>query len=214
MFRRLDNSNHIVRCNFNINILQLGKDNQKGETKKILLISGNIHEVTVRQIQKARERGFPVFNLSDEAKFINEYLDTETGREFIENLIEKFREHRLVAIEAISGREAMEKSRKYAADHGISDEDARMRVTGMLGKMACKIIEKVKIDILAVFGGDTLMEIIKSMRAAGVRPLHEIEPGTVISDLIGGKYPIQIVSKSGGLGTEDIVRNIVYYFNE
>ena len=25
---------------------------------------------------------------------------------------------------------------------------------------------------------------------------------------------IQIVSKSGGLGTEDIVRNIVYYFNE
>lgn len=144
----------------------------------------------------------------------NEYLDTETGREFLENFIEKFREHRLVAIEATAGREAMEKSRKYAADHGINDEDARMRVTGMLGKMACKIIEKVNIDILAVFGGDTLMEIIKSMRAAGVRPLHEIEPGTVISDLIGGKYPIQIVSKSGGLGTEDIVRNIVYYFNE
>ena len=91
--------------------------------------------MTVRQIQKARERGFPVFNLSDEAKFVNEYLDTETGREFIENLIEKFREHRLVAIEATAGREAMEKSRKYAADHGISDEDARMLVTGMLGKM-------------------------------------------------------------------------------
>ena len=73
-----------------------------------------------------------------------------------------------------------------------------MLVTGMLGENGLQNYRKSKIDILAVFGGDTLMEIIKSMRAAGVRPLHEIEPGTVISDLIGGKYPIQIVSKSGG----------------
>ena len=53
-------------------------------------------------------------------------------------------------------------------------------------------------------GGDTLMGYMKLINCSQLEPICELEQGVVVSNIkVKGKNQ-QVISKSGGFGTEDV----------
>ena len=57
-------------------------------------------------------------------------------------------------------------------------------------------------------GGDTLMGYMKLIGCTQITPVCEIEQGVVVSNLKNHGFVQQIISKSGGFGTKDVLVKI------
>lgn len=76
-----------------------------------------------------------------------------------------------------------------------------------------RIIEKVPVGTLAVFGGDTAIGVIDELAVRGVWPLDEICQGVVVSRLEGtpstpAETDMHLVTKAGGFGPINVIQRI------
>lgn len=78
----------------------------------------------------------------------------------------------------------------------------------MHGRIVKGILEhKINTTVLMT-GGDTLMGYMNLIHCTQLEPICEIEPGVVVSFLEKNGHKQQVISKSGGFGTEDILERI------
>ena len=80
-----------------------------------------------------------------------------------------------------------------------------------LGKIVAEILREAAFSSIVVFGGDTLIAILKAMEVTGIRPLEEISPGLAVSQMTGTPRSLALISKAGGFGGEDVILNIINY---
>ena len=96
----------------------------------------------------------------------------------------------------------------YMKAHGISPEDVRFLIAKAHGKIVQEIVNR-KMDVTVLMtGGDTLMGYMKIIGCSQLEPVCEIEPGVAVSILEWNGCRQQVISKSGGFGTEDIMEKI------
>jgi len=75
-----------------------------------------------------------------------------------------------------------------------------------LGRLANRILSKCNVSSLILIGGDTTLEICKSLNASRGILMDEIVPGMPISYLADGPYSgTPIITKSGSFGGEDVL---------
>ncbi len=60
-------------------------------------------------------------------------------------------------------------------------------------------------------GGDTLFQSMKVLGVTGIKPLTEIKPGVVLSAIEWNNQKMQVLTKSGGFGTEELLEEIRWY---
>ena len=92
--------------------------------------------------------------------------------------------------------------------HDSEHSTIQRQIPVSLGKIARKILESMDV-MLVVFGGDTLLGVLDQLRVKEITPLTELEPGVVLStfDWCGKKH--SLVSKSGGMGKESAIMDIL-----
>ena len=93
---------------------------------------------------------------------------------------------------------------KHARENGIPFELLRGRIAGNIGKIIARILQKAQIGCLAVFGGDTLFSVMEELGCEGIFPVSEISPGVAAGRITAPCGTLNIVTKSGGLGAENV----------
>mgnify|MGYP002798885649 FL=1 len=176
------------------------------KTKSLYVACGSLNRITQKQVIYAEKKaGFVRRHLSARQKLDPAYYETSEGREFLEEVLELCREKKKVILDTFD--EGNEKE-IYMKAHGISPEDVRFLIAKAHGKIVQEIVNR-KMDVTVLMtGGDTLMGYMKIIGCSQLEPVCEIEPGVAVSILEWNGCRQQVISKSGGFGTEDIMEKI------
>ncbi len=161
--------------------------------KPILFVNGSLHPVSRTQIENAVADGCPavfIFAAPSPGEPLSEGQDLEVGE---------------VARRLQSEDQCILSSplRKIESRDGSPRE-----VAHVLGGMVARILDRTPVGTLVVFGGDTLAETLKAAGVGTVVPIWEPWPGIVCSRLAGRDNPTSLVSKAGGFGDPNLIREI------
>ena len=86
------------------------------------------------------------------------------------------------------------------------------KIVKALGNIVKGIYERFDIKSIIATGGDTSMQICKSLEAEGIELIDEIAPGIPVGRIIGGNAGgLMIVTKSGGFGSDNIFTEVIDY---
>jgi uncharacterized protein YgbK (DUF1537 family) len=77
------------------------------------------------------------------------------------------------------------------------------------GSIVRDLAEDTAIGSLVVFGGDTLVGILRAFGKTSVIPLAEIAAGVVLARIPGVDNPEYIITKAGGFGGEELLGKLL-----
>ncbi len=184
----------------------------KEYNKNLFFVCGSVNNVTLKQIEYAEKNGFHRVVLKPYQKLQTGYLETDEGKEFIENILEKSRNGKSVVVDT-NDLPNQETTLEYANKLGISKEELRVRIANVLGELLYKLFESGIEPTFMVAGGDTLLGFMNTIGCHELSPILEIDPGSVVSEVeILGKKRV-IITKSGGFGKENLLLEIEKIIN-
>lgn len=183
---------------------QKKKDLKK--TDGLYVACGSLNKITKRQLDYAeRYGGFARIHLSSMQKLVPDYYKTEEGIQFADKIIRLCREQKKVIVDSF---DEPEQSENFLKEHNRNKADIRCLISKAHGCIVNEIVKhQVPITILMT-GGDTLMGYMKLIGCSQIEPVCEIETGIAVSRLFNEGIPVQVISKSGGFGGEDILCRI------
>ena len=180
---------------------------RKYEKKKGLYVAcGSLNPITKTQVIYAEQSGFLRIRLTPRQKLDIGYYETEEGKEFLEKVYQQCIFNPRVIVDTFDRRK--EETRKYAQTMGIDTEEIRFSITKCHSIIVRYLIEKGVDYTIFMTGGDTLMGLMKTVENPEFIPVCELSQGVVLSRLKWKDKNLQIVSKSGGFGAENVLTEI------
>ena len=181
-------------------------------SRGVLLVSGSVNPITLKQLERAENEGFYVIKLMPEQKLGLER--TAAVDEIIATAAARLRANGRVAVAAAVSPADAEATNECARLRGIPPADLRGLISKNIGQFAAGILKRYAAGALAAFGGDTLYEILNQTGISAISPIRELSPGIVESGVISGQYAFRLITKSGGLGGDGAIAEIISYLNE
>ncbi len=184
---------------------------RKGERKfrktdGIYVACGSLNKITKKQVEYAQTNGkFERVHLTMEQKLMPEYYDTQQGKEFLKEIVELCRMKKRVIVDTFDMDDTKE---QFLEEHPISIDSVRFRISDSHGCIVNELVKQEMDMTILMTGGDTLMGYMKKSGCTQIEPLCEIEQGVVVSKIECRGRSVQVISKSGGFGTEDILCRI------
>jgi len=164
--------------------------------EKLLVVSGSLHTVSRGQMAEGRAEGIPCHTLRIDFELARGFAESEAGLRLAQETAAELERHRVVLLET------EQFSFSPGCEAGRRTAEAVDRICREAGPVA-----------LAVFGGDTLLEIAGLLRP-GIRPCWEVVPGVPVSIAENREgNPIPLISKSGGFGPKDVISRIASFLN-
>lgn len=169
----------------------------------LLALCGSVNQITIHQIEYAQKNGFEREHLSNEQKLDPEYMDSEEGKAFLDGLYRRISAGDRFLLDSfdVPGAETIE---NYARRMGLSGADIRFRIADTMGLIAAEMVNRGLDYTISMTGGDTLMGFMRHTGCTELVPICEIGSGAVLSAMRWNGKRIQVISKSGGFGEEDI----------
>lgn len=175
-------------------------------TQGMYVACGSLNKITEKQVEYAQVKGgFERIHLTIEQKLMPEYYKTASGKAFMKSIADLCEKKKRVIVDTFDQDDSKE---AFLKKHQIPSESVRFRISDAHGCIVDEIVnQNVDVTILMT-GGDTLMGYMKKIGCTQIEPLCEIEQGVVVSSIISRGRSVQVISKSGGFGTEDILCRI------
>jgi len=178
----------------------------------VIIISGSVNTVTLSQTKFARENGIYEMCLTPEQKLCPDFTDTHEGKIFLNQAAAAYKNEGTIIIESARTIADMEMTDKTALKMGMSEKDTMQRTAMTTASIAKHLTYDLLPGALVVFGGDTLIEIMRRMGVCALSPICEIEPGIVLSKPVSDSTrEFYIVSKSGGFGEKNVILSIIKF---
>jgi uncharacterized protein YgbK (DUF1537 family) len=178
---------------------------------KLLIVAGSINRITVEQTDRGEELGYPSFILTPEQKLNHIYPDTPAGEAFINEAAAALRRRGRAMIRSVKQSCEVDDAREYARRHAIADAAMRNMIAENIATLAIRIAAKAGDTALAVFGGDTLHSILEGLDCTWVTPMEQISVGIVATYIHTCEGDRLLLTKSGGLGGKDALKEIDAY---
>jgi len=172
----------------------------------IFVVSGSINTVTMEQQRYCRENGYQVLIPTPEQKLCSKPLSDISFDLHCEQQIHLKNRHTLLASSEVA--EDIQIAAQYAKENGLSLEQMRTRICQFLAAFCCRFLRLIPPCTLVVFGGDTLFAIAQELEIKQLYPVAEIAPGIVLSQAETAKGAQWVISKSGGFGAQDLMKQI------
>lgn len=182
----------------------------RGEIRKtrcFYVACGSLNPITKDQIQYAQRNGFYRNTLMPEQKLHPEYYETEQGSAFLERLTDICEKKRCVEVDTFD-TDGGESTDEYARRYGIENDEIRFSVSVCHGRIVRHLLEQNMDITVLMTGGDTLMGLMKEIGVSQLTPVAEVGQGTVLSQLNWNGRRLQVISKSGGFGDEEVLVKI------
>ncbi len=165
----------------------------------MLIVCGSVNEISKRQLSYEEKHGTGRIRLNEKSLSDNLYFDSQEGSKIIDNIVDGLYSKGLFIVDTTADSDTP------LAKSEISGE----KVSASLGELATRLVGKVPGLNLFIIGGDTLLSFIVKSECFEIEPVAEIEKGIVLSVVHDGKHEINIISKSGGFGGEDLLSRIL-----
>jgi Uncharacterized protein conserved in bacteria len=173
--------------------------------RPLLVVCGSLNPVARGQIERGVSSGFLRIALEPFQQLTSGYLESEEGRAWLASLEPALSSSRDVVID--TGICEQQTMREYLRREGIEVEGARPRIAGFLGALTKKLRASGHLERRTpmFIGGDTLFSAYQSLECAEIKPVRELDIGTVLSSCVTRGEELWVVSKSGGLGDEELL---------
>lgn len=176
------------------------------KTDQIYVACGSLNKITQEQVEFAGENcEFSRRHLALEQKLKPAYYETPEGVSFLNEIFSLLGEEKKVIMDTFDMDENKE---GYLKSNNILDENVRFLIAQAHGRIVKEIMDHGMDVTVLLTGGDTLMGYMKLIGCTQIEPVCEIEQGAVVSWIEWNGCRQQIISKSGGFGTKDILCKI------
>ena len=174
-----------------------------------LLVVGTRNKSTLSQTNNIKEAyNLPVFDVN-----VSEIIDGKQDN-LIKRIIDEVncyitKGNKLIILKTSKDDEIeFEESLKQDSNEVMKSQ----KIVKTLGAIVKQLNKLVNLKYIVSTGGDTSMQICKSLNAQGIELIDEIEPGIPIGKIVGGDADgTLIVTKSGGFGTDNVFIKIMEY---
>ena len=173
----------------------------------MLLLSGSANEITWKQLDYGENRGWQILS--------PRWEDVAAGNPdpVLEELESAFHAGKERAALAISrSREQVEEWKKFAAACGMDGRALHNTIQRYTQRLVPAALERTGVRNLAVFGGDTLYSALEALGSRSLRVQGEVEEGMPFSLVKLGDKEYTVISKSGGLGSLEVLENLRRFF--
>ena len=177
------------------------------KTEKLIISCGSLNPITERQMDYLESKGILRIHLTAEQRMDYSYYDSEKGKAFLNYLERMCRTNKVIIIDTLERGAFKEFSE--AQKSGMSKNEIRFAIVSSQGRIIKELIKRTDVNTILVTGGDTLMGFVKEIDGAQLVPICELNQGTVLSRIDMDGKPVQIISKSGGFGREELMEEII-----
>jgi uncharacterized protein YgbK (DUF1537 family) len=194
--------------------LSFGQENEGrntyalGEKLPILVVSGSLNPVSIAQVEAAREKNIPCFGIAEEDLLDEGWFGSEKARTLAANC-RRLLDATGIAMLGTDLALGINTVGINAVGKAVMGTDHSRQIASSLGKIVQSVINEVGPLHLVVFGGDTLLGVMKTLRYKYLRPLKEIFPGVVLAE----KGDSHLVTKSGAFGEKGLISEIERFFH-
>lgn len=163
----------------------------------ILLLCGSLHEASAAQTAYAEQAlGFQLEPLPAGLPEKANCWETPTGREVLRRLSQILQDGRNTVV------------RTQCA--GAVASQAAQAVSKNLGALCRVLLQTGAVGTLVIFGGDTLLGVMEALSCHRLRPVCEVAPGVVASNLDSG-FDGCVITKAGAFGTASLPGEILSF---
>jgi uncharacterized protein YgbK (DUF1537 family) len=173
----------------------------------ILTICGSVNPVTIKQLDYGEDNGFTRLRLTPQQKLQRGYWNSPRGAVELSDLTQRCISSKRCIIDTNDpiGRND---TALYVRENGIPAAELQRRIPDSLGVLVRNIVNQGMQSTLVVMGGDTLTGILRKLGITELEPVTELFPGTVLSSFVRDGKQYQIVTKSGGFGSESLLMRL------
>jgi uncharacterized protein YgbK (DUF1537 family) len=175
----------------------------------ILVVSGSLNPVSVAQVEAAREKSIPCFSVAEEDLLAEGWFGSEKALSLAADC-RQLLEARGIAVLGTDLALGINTVGKTLATTPDKSQQIACQIASKLGKIVQNIVNETSPLHLVVFGGDTLLGVMKALRYKYLKPLKEVFPGVVLARTEGGKG--WLVTKSGAFGERRLILEIEGFF--
>lgn len=175
--------------------------------ENLFIACGSVNPVTIRQLKAAREAGFPHIQLTPEQKLEGSWLNQETSDDEIRRWIQMASGEKRFILD-VNDPEGADDTLQYKEAHGLTTEDLRVSISDNFAAIMKRMLDGgLKATVLCT-GGDTLMALMQVLGIDELTPIYELTPGVVATKFTYKGRTYNMISKSGGIGDEDLLLKI------
>ena len=176
--------------------------------KPIVVICGSVNPITKKQIAYAEQKSYPRISLSGKQLIELDHWETVEGQLAISEFLELVNNNTLTIFETFSTK-THEEIAQLREKLGLTYTECRFRIGESLGNLT-KLLWTHHIKKTFLFtGGDTLLQSMKVLDISSVKPESELSPGVVLSTIEWQNKKIQVITKSGGFGAENVLEQLI-----
>jgi uncharacterized protein YgbK (DUF1537 family) len=176
--------------------------------ERMLAINGSLNEVSLRQAASAEACGFAVVHLPPEVLITEDGVRSEAASQIIAAIAGYDAQGSDVVLRTATRREDASEYERRGERLGLRHRPLSLRIAENTAMLIGEILAQTQFGLLTVFGGDTLAAIVRAMGWRGLLPRRELLPGVILSEAAGGAKKMWLISKAGGFGPEDVLRQI------
>jgi D-threonate/D-erythronate kinase len=177
-------------------------------TARMLAVNGSLNEVSLRQAAGAEALGFAVVQAPPEALITVSGVRCEAASQIIAAVARYDAQGRDVMLRTVTRREDVCEYERRGESLGLHYRQSSLLIAESTAELVCEVLAQTRFGLLTVFGGDTLAAIVRAMGWRGLTPRQEILPGVILSEATGVGRKMSLITKAGGFGPEDVLRQI------
>lgn len=169
--------------------------------ERLTVVCGSVNPISRRQMDYAENNGGQRFHLPSWFLLENGEHTDSREEELLNSLWEAQRKSNCLMLDTIQP----DGSWNLQETGGLSLESIRQQISKRLGAVLKGLIERGAEGCFMIIGGDTLLEFMEALHIRELVPVCEPESGVVLSKIHVNGHNCQILSKSGGFGSEDLL---------
>lgn len=165
------------------------------------VICGSVSPISCSQMDYAESQGYSRVHIPTDTLLSTESLQQGESKQVMDLLWHHYTNFRGLIIDSIQpGGESVVKSTSE-----LSLEDIRKKIARRMGNILKDLLERGAQSRIMVIGGDTLLAFLEAICCTELKIVSELLPGVVLSKIIYMGREYEIVSKSGGFGSYDLL---------
>ncbi len=174
---------------------------------RLVTICGSINPITLEQLDAAEAAGVPHIRLTAREKLEENWMETPEGQQTIGQWVDVIAAHpsTILNCDGTADPEGLENLRK---ELGLSFEQMRSRIAETMGRLLKTLLDKGVDATVLITGGDTLLAAMNRLGQEELIPIREITPGVVLSQIRYAGKTYNLLSKSGGFGTRELLAQL------
>lgn len=175
--------------------------------RRFLTICGSINPITLQQLDTAEKQGALRLQLTPEQKLNPGWLHSSDGEQAVDLWFRQIQKTDFAVIEGNQTGEG-DATKQYAQAHGMDLETIRRQISMTLGGILEQLLRLGLEATILVTGGDTLLAFMEHIGQSALIPIGELAPGVVLFQIEYREKRYNIISKSGGFGSADLLLDL------